>query len=76
MNRRNWQRLKRTSKVDIRRRTHIFSLKEAWVARRQREEADYAEDAVVDEAMACQTLADAEQFTDRLERFLRDVGAL
>jgi uncharacterized protein (UPF0332 family) len=45
-------------------------------ARRQREEADYAEDVIVDEAIARQTLADAGQFTDRLERFLKDVGAL
>jgi uncharacterized protein len=45
-------------------------------ARRQREEADYAEDVIVDEATASQTLADAEQFTNRLERFLKDVGAL
>jgi uncharacterized protein (UPF0332 family) len=45
-------------------------------ARRQREEADYAEDADVDETTARQTLADAERFVDRLERFLREVGAL
>ena len=45
-------------------------------ARRQREEADYAEDVTVDEAIARQTLADAERFTDRLERFLKDAGAL
>lgn len=45
-------------------------------ARRQREEADYAEDVIVDEAMARQTVADAGRFTDRLERFLKDVGAL
>jgi uncharacterized protein (UPF0332 family) len=45
-------------------------------ARRQREEADYAEDVTVDEAAARQTLADAERFVDRLERFLKDVGAL
>ncbi len=41
-------------------------------ARRQREEADYAEDVVVDEATARQILADAERFVDRLERFLRE----
>jgi len=45
-------------------------------ARRQREEADYAEDMIVDEAMARQTLSDAVRFVDRLERFLRDVKAL
>jgi uncharacterized protein (UPF0332 family) len=45
-------------------------------ARRQREEADYADEASIDEATARQTLADAERFVDRLERFLRDVGAL
>ena len=45
-------------------------------ARRQREEADYAEEEIVDEVMTRQTLADAERFTDRLERFLKDVGAL
>lgn len=45
-------------------------------ARRQREEADYADIPIVDEAIARQTLADAERFVDRLERFLRDVEAL
>ena len=45
-------------------------------ARRQREEADYADEPNVDETTARQTLADAERFVDRLERFLRDVGAL
>jgi len=44
-------------------------------ARRQREEADYT-DLSVDEATARQTLADAERFVDRLERFLREVDAL
>jgi uncharacterized protein (UPF0332 family) len=44
-------------------------------ARRQREEADYAEEPI-DEVAARQTLADAERFVDRLERFLRGVGAL
>jgi uncharacterized protein (UPF0332 family) len=44
-------------------------------ARRQREEADYAEE-LIDEVAARQTLADAECFVDRLERFLREVGAL
>ena len=45
-------------------------------ARRQREEADYAEDVIVDEATARQTLTDAERFVDRLEGFLKDAGAL
>jgi uncharacterized protein (UPF0332 family) len=45
-------------------------------ARRQREEADYADIPIVDEAVARQTLADAERFVNRLERFLRDVGVL
>ena len=45
-------------------------------ARRQREEADYAEDADVDEATARQTLADAARFVDRLESFLGEIGAL
>jgi len=36
-------------------------------ARRQREEADYAEEPRIDEAMARQTLADAQRFVDRLE---------
>lgn len=45
-------------------------------ARRYREEADYAEDAVVDEATARQTLTEAERFVDRVEQFLRSAGAL
>lgn len=45
-------------------------------ARRQREEADYAEDAIIDEAIARQTLTDAERFVDRLEGFLKHAGAL
>ena len=45
-------------------------------ARRQREEADYADIPVIDEESARQTLAEAERFVDRLERFLRDVGVL
>jgi uncharacterized protein (UPF0332 family) len=45
-------------------------------ARRQREEADYAEALEIDETSAQQTLTDAERFVDRLERFLRDIGAL
>jgi uncharacterized protein (UPF0332 family) len=44
-------------------------------ARRQREEADYAE-AVVDEAVARQVITDAERFVKRIERFLKDTGAL
>jgi uncharacterized protein (UPF0332 family) len=45
-------------------------------ARRQREEADYADEPNVDETGARQTLADAERFVDRVERFLRETGAL
>jgi uncharacterized protein (UPF0332 family) len=45
-------------------------------ARRQWEEADYADDVDVDEAAARQMLAAAVRFVDRLERFLREVGAL
>lgn len=45
-------------------------------ARRQREEADYADEPNIDETTARQTLAEAERFVDRLERFLREVGAL
>ena len=45
-------------------------------ARRQREEADYADDANIDEATARQTLADAERFVNRLEHFLREIDAL
>ncbi len=45
-------------------------------ARRQREEADYADDIDIDEAAARQTVADATHFVDRLERFLLEQGAL
>lgn len=45
-------------------------------ARRQREEADYADDPNIDQGTARQTLGDAESFVDRLEQFLRQVGAL
>jgi uncharacterized protein (UPF0332 family) len=45
-------------------------------ARRQREEADYADDSHVDETTARQALDDAEHFVDRLERFLRETGAI
>lgn len=44
--------------------------------RRRREEADYAGEPTIDEAIAKQTLADVERFVDRLGRFLHDVGAL
>ena len=40
------------------------------------EEADYADEPNIDETTARQTLAEAERFVDRLERFLREVGAL
>lgn len=45
-------------------------------ARRQREEADYADEPNIDETVARQTLADVERFVDRLERFLREAGVL
>ncbi len=45
-------------------------------ARRRREEADYAEDSVADEAVVRQTIGDAERFVDRLEAFLRQQDAL
>lgn len=45
-------------------------------ARRQREEADYAEDLVIDEMAARQTTADARRFVVRIETFLRQRGAL
>jgi uncharacterized protein len=44
-------------------------------ARRQREEADYA-DVPVDEITARQVLTDAGLFVERVERFLHDIGAL
>jgi uncharacterized protein (UPF0332 family) len=44
-------------------------------ARRQREEADYA-DANIDEATARQTLTDARRFVERLQRFLQDTKIL
>ncbi len=46
------------------------------MTRRQREEADYADEPVVDEDSAKQILADAERFVDRLERYLREMGIL
>lgn len=45
-------------------------------ARRQREEADYADLVNIDEATARQTLLNVNRFVDRLEDFLRDTGAL
>jgi uncharacterized protein (UPF0332 family) len=45
-------------------------------ARRQREEADYAEDLVIDETTAKQILTDAERFVERIERYLREQRAL
>ena len=45
-------------------------------ARRLREEADYAEEPMVDETSARQALADATRFVDRVEQFLRQTGAL
>jgi len=45
-------------------------------ARRQREEADYADDPNIDQGTAQQTLDDAKCFVDRLEQFLRQTGAL
>lgn len=45
-------------------------------ARRQREEADYAEDLVIDEITAKQILTDAERFVERIEQYLREQGAL
>jgi uncharacterized protein (UPF0332 family) len=45
-------------------------------ARRQREEADYIDASNIDESSARQTLADAERFVDRLERFLHEADAL
>lgn len=45
-------------------------------SRSQREAADYQDEFVADEATARQALADAERFVERVERFLREVGAL
>ena len=45
-------------------------------ARRQREEADYADLVNIDQATAQQTVLNAERFVDRLEDFLRDAGVL
>ena len=45
-------------------------------ARRSREEADYAEDAAINEAQARQTLTEARHFVARLERFLLEAGVL
>ena len=45
-------------------------------ARRQREEADYAEMVNIDHTTAQQTVTNAEQFVDRVERFLQDANVL
>ncbi len=46
-------------------------------ARRHREEADYADEPnVIDETTAKQTLANAERFVDRIERFLHETNVL
>lgn len=44
--------------------------------RRQREEADYADEVYVDEATARQTMAGARRFVERIERFLREMDVL
>lgn len=46
------------------------------VIRRQREEADYAEESNIDELSARKSVTDAETFVKRLEQFLIDAGAL
>ncbi len=46
-------------------------------ARRQREEADYADEPdVIDEITAQQTLNDAVRFVDRIEQYLRMTGMI
>lgn len=45
-------------------------------ARRQREKADYVDEATIDEVIAQQVLADAERFVDRIKQFLNEIGAL
>lgn len=45
-------------------------------ARRQREEADYADIINVDPIAAQQTVLNAERFVDRMEKFLQDTDAL
>ena len=44
--------------------------------RKTREESDYNDRATTTEEMARQRLADAERFVARLERYLREVGAI
>ncbi|MBX7234112.1 MAG: HEPN domain-containing protein [Caldilineales bacterium] len=44
--------------------------------RRLREEADYAERVEIDESTARQTLAEAERFVTRVEKFLNEVEIL
>lgn len=46
------------------------------MTRRQREEADYAEEPTLDLESARQTLANAESFVDRIERYLGENGIL
>jgi uncharacterized protein len=46
------------------------------MTRRQREDADYAEEPVLDKESAQQTLENAESFVDRIERYLRETGVL
>ena len=45
-------------------------------ARRQREEADYAEIVNIDQTTAQQTVTNAERFVDRVEQFLQDANVL
>jgi uncharacterized protein (UPF0332 family) len=45
-------------------------------ARRQREEADYADVINLDQTMTQQVLTGAERFVGRVERFLNDADAL
>lgn len=44
--------------------------------RREREEADYAEEPVLDEESAREILADATRFVDPIELYLRKIGIL
>ena len=46
------------------------------MTRRQREEADYADQPAPDGVSANQILEDAQRFVDRLERYLRETGTL
>lgn len=45
-------------------------------ARRQREEADYAEMVNIDQTTAQQTVTNAERFVSRVEQFLQDTNVL